>query len=161
MLPIKDYDNLYAITEDCKVFSYHTNIYLKPFLDNKGYFRVTLYKEGKPKTFLLHRLYAIAYLPTKDTSLSINHKDGNKLNNSLANLEWLTIGANTKHAYRLGLNSSKGSKNNNSKLSEESAAIIRESGKSNRELATMFSVHITTIQKIKKGKLRPTTNDCW
>jgi hypothetical protein len=65
----------------------------------------------------------------------------------------MTLSENVKHAYSTGLSSSKGSKNNNAKLTELYAQAIVVSHLSNRELAFLFDVDITTIQKVRRGKL--------
>lgn len=72
--------------------------------DRKGYRQVSLYRNGKEHHRKVHRLVAEAYIPNPDNKPCINHKDGNKLNNSVDNLEWVTYSENTIHAYRSGLN---------------------------------------------------------
>lgn len=76
-------------------------IILKPFINNCGYECVDLYKNKKVKKCKVHRLVASAFLdnPKKE----VNHKDGNKLNNSVINLEWCTHSENHKHSYANGL----------------------------------------------------------
>ena len=67
-------------------------------------YRVDLWKNGKPHTFLVSRLIATTFLEDFiDTKLTVNHKDGNRLNNNLENLEWLTRGENIKHAFENNL----------------------------------------------------------
>lgn len=70
-------------------------------LNNKGYKYVTL---DKNKKFLIHRLLAIAFIPNLENKPNINHIDGNRLNNSLDNLEWCTQQENMMHAHATGLN---------------------------------------------------------
>ena len=69
----------------------------------KRYEIVVLYKNKKPKTFPIHKLVAEYFLENPNNYYCVNHKDGNKLNNNIENLEWCTISENTKHAYDLGL----------------------------------------------------------
>lgn len=64
--------------------------------------RVCLWKDGKEKTFLVARLVASTFLGPPN-GLTVNHKDGNSLNNCIENLEWLTIEDNAKHAFDTGL----------------------------------------------------------
>lgn len=59
---------------------------LKPVLGHSGYYFVRI----KSKAYMVHRLVALAFIPTKDTLLHIDHKDGNKLNNNVDNLRWCT-----------------------------------------------------------------------
>ena len=66
--------------------------------------RVELWKEGQHKTWLVYRLIAMTFLGIpKDKKLTINHKDGNRLNNNIDNLEWLSLAENIKHGFRTGL----------------------------------------------------------
>lgn len=65
--------------------------------------RVTLWKKGKPKDFLVHRLVAYAFIPTIDGKDCINHIDGNPKNNKVENLEWCNHLENNKHAFETGL----------------------------------------------------------
>ena len=77
---------------------------LKLTINSDGYYNVKLYKNGKKKSFKVHRLLAIAFLENPKGEKYINHKDGNKTNNSLDNIEWCTSSHNVKHAYKMGLN---------------------------------------------------------
>lgn len=97
---IKDvvgYENLYMVDNEGNVFSVKKDglKLLKPLKDKKGYLIVTLYKfkEGKKKK--IHRLVLEAFMPNKNSNnLTVNHKDEDKTNNSLENLEWMTIKQN-------------------------------------------------------------------
>lgn len=63
-------------------------------------YRVTLWKDGKPKDFLVARLVATTFLENLiDTPMTVNHKDGNRLNNRIDNLEWLTRADNIKYGF--------------------------------------------------------------
>lgn len=68
--------------------------------------RVTLWKDGEGKDFLVHRLVAFAFIPTVPGKNSINHKDGNPKNNEVSNLEWCDHVENNNHAFDNGLISS-------------------------------------------------------
>lgn len=74
-------------------------------VNQNGYACVTIREPSKPKrTFRVHRLVAMAFIPNdKPASSLINHKDGNKLNNHVSNLEWCDHSANLDHAYQTGL----------------------------------------------------------
>lgn len=77
---------------------------LNPFCSNKiKYYTITLYKNKKPKNYRLHRLVAIAFIPNPNQYKEVNHKDGNKLNNNIDNLEWCSRIQNMEHAYKNGL----------------------------------------------------------
>lgn len=79
---------------------------LKNCFDN-NYYHVTLYKHGSRKMCLVHRLVATAFLKKIKGKEYINHKDGNKRNNNVNNLEWCTPSENAKHAFLIGLNITK------------------------------------------------------
>ena len=74
---------------------------LKNILNVNGYYYVYLYGNDKKERFYVHRLVAMAFIPNPKST--VNHKDGNKLNNCIDNLEWTTYGENNKHAYDIGL----------------------------------------------------------
>ena len=99
MRDIKDYEGLYAITEDGNVYSYISKKYLKPTLD-KGYYRITLYKNGKIKRYLIHRLVAEAFIPNPDNLPCVNHLDEDKKNNCVSNLEWCSYEYNNNYGTR-------------------------------------------------------------
>ena len=78
------------------------NVKLNPEETKKGYLRVDLYDEnGKRKHFKVHRLVAEAFIPNPDGKPQVNHKDGNKHNNSVTNLEWVTDSENKDHRKEL------------------------------------------------------------
>ena len=76
---------------------------LKQPRSSSGYLHVQLYKDGKSSTKLVHILVASAFIPNADNKREINHIDGNKSNNSINNLEWVTRRENLEHAYNTGL----------------------------------------------------------
>jgi len=80
------------------------NRVLKKKIDKYNSERVELWNENGHKTFLVHRLVANAFLgECEDSTLTVNHKDGNRLNNSVDNLEWMTRADNIRHGFRTGL----------------------------------------------------------
>ena len=88
MKNIEGYEGLYAITSCGKVWSYKRKKFLTPLVNGNGYMFVNLCKNGKIKNHLIHRLVAEAYIPNPDNLPQVNHKDENKTNNCLQNLEW-------------------------------------------------------------------------
>jgi hypothetical protein len=76
---------------------------LKPFISNSGYLFYNLKCNKKQKGIFLHRALCFAFKDPVIGKNFVNHKDGNKLNNDLSNLEWCTRSENTKHAYDNGL----------------------------------------------------------
>ena len=100
MKDIKGYENIYGITSCGKVWSYRNECFLKPDISNKGYLRVQLWKDGKMKHYSLHRLVADAYIPNPKKLTQVNHKDENKANNCLQNLEWCDSKYNANYGTR-------------------------------------------------------------
>lgn len=74
---------------------------LKPIKDRYGYLLVNLYKNGIVRKFLVHRLVALAFLPNPQNLPQVNHKDENKTNNCLDNLEWCDSKYNNNYGTRL------------------------------------------------------------
>lgn len=102
---IKNILTNYEISEEGIVKNSDTEQILKPSIKQNGYVEYCLYVDQKPVYELCHRLVAEAFLPKKDElSTFVNHIDGNKLNNSIENLEWVTCEENNLHAWRTGLN---------------------------------------------------------
>lgn len=95
--PIKDFEELYLIYDDGKVWSIKRKQYLKQEMMNTGYFRVSLYKNGTIYHKFVHRLLAETFIPNPDNLPCVNHKDENKQNNTLSNLEWITQKDNTNY----------------------------------------------------------------
>lgn len=81
-----------------------------------GYKCVSLSKNRKAKMKKVHVLVAQAFLENKKKGLQVNHKDGNKRNNCVYNLEWVTASENVKHAFNMGLAKAKKGMNNNRSL---------------------------------------------
>ena len=97
MKDIPNFEGKYAIDKDGNVWSYKHKKYLKQNVSN-GYLGVSLVdKQNNIKRYNVHRLVAITYLPNKEKLPCVNHKDENKLNNSLENLEWCTSYYNTHY----------------------------------------------------------------
>lgn len=71
---------------------------LKPFTNHNGYQLVHLCENGKFKEYTIHRLVAMQFIPNMHHRPTVNHKDGNKLNNRVDNLEWATYREQSIHA---------------------------------------------------------------
>lgn len=76
---------------------------MKPAVDHKGYMRISLWGSNGRKSFRIHRLVAEAFIPNEELKTEVNHKDGNKQNNVVENLEWCSARENVLHAYQSGL----------------------------------------------------------
>lgn len=112
---------------------------------------------GKKRTFRLHRLVMIAFSPIENMDeFEVNHKDGNKLNNKLDNLEWCTSSENQLHAFKTGLQKArKGSKSNFAKLNKKDIQNIfelRKQGLTQQEIAEKVGCTRSNISHILNNK---------
>lgn len=166
--PIENYEGLYEVSNKGNVRSLDrdvqykktdftmkiTGIDLKPNVLKKGYLQVGLSKSGKLKSMLVHRLVMNAFSPTTNENLQVNHIDGNKENNEVSNLEWVTAIENTNHAYDIGLRDNM--IGNNRKLTEDEVLEIiglYETGNyTQKELGNKYNVGRNTIGEILLGK---------
>lgn len=96
MKEIKNYEN-YMIDENGNVFNINTKKFLHGSIGQGGYRYYRLSKNGKKKMFYAHRLVAEYFIDNPLNLPVVNHKDGNKINNNLHNLEWVSYSDNTKH----------------------------------------------------------------
>lgn len=101
MLDVKGYEGLYGVTKDGKVYSYISNKFLKPGVERGGYLCVILCKNGKKKHYKVHRLVAMTYIENPNNYPHINHKDEDKTNNNVSNLEWCTAKYNNNYGTKL------------------------------------------------------------
>ena len=133
---------------------------LKGYIDRCGYREVLLSENGKTKSYLVHRLILATFKPVSDTeSYDVNHKNGNKLDNRLENLEWCTRSENIKHAYSTGLERKRcGEEHHAHKLTEGDVRYIkrvyikRDKLFGAVALSRRFEVDRTTIHDIIRGK---------
>lgn len=74
---------------------------LKTFQGKSGYCYLNTTIQGKKKTFLVHRMVAKTFIPNPENKPCVNHKDGNKANNRIENLEWCTYSENERHSHEV------------------------------------------------------------
>lgn len=120
---IPGFENSYLISKEGNIKSLPKDNYskgeslLKPSIKRNGYACAVLFKNTKRNYIGVHRLVALTFIPNPENKLHVNHKDGNKLNNHVENLEWMTASENQKHSYNVLLRTrQKGSENKRSKL---------------------------------------------
>jgi len=128
---------------------------LKGSLGNHGYLSITLDSRYRK---LVHRLVAEAFLAPQEYRVTINHKDGNKTNNHVSNLEWATFKQNNDHARREGLNRQHGELNNLSKYSDQFIRSIKNVHSrykpSYEELGSLFEITGCHARQIVLGITR-------
>ena len=100
-IPVKGYENLYEVSNLGRVSNYRK--VLKTYTLNSGYLAMKLVKDGGRKSVLLHRLVAEHFIPNPENKLEVNHINGDKTDNRVENLEWVTSSENKKHALNTGL----------------------------------------------------------
>ena len=100
---IPGYEGRYKISNYGKVWSNFKKDFMSISVDKDGYSRVALFKDGKQKQLQVHRLVALTFIPNPENKPEVNHKDRNKSNNNVENLEWVTQSENVAHAYRHGV----------------------------------------------------------
>ena len=127
---------------------------LRLHIKDNGYCQVELRKNSKGKHLLVHRLVAEAFLSNPQNKEQVNHKDGNKLNNNVNNLEWVTCSENAVHAFSHNLRTV----NKTYKLTPEERKYIKEHyvfrhpKYNSNALGKRFGVSGTTIMRIVNGK---------
>jgi len=125
---------------------------LKTEVMKKGYHRVKLYKDSKGKKFFIHRLVAKAFIPNPENKDTVNHKDNDKSNNKVENLEWMTNRENYEHAQENNWAlCHKGSGHPNSKLEEKDVLSIRKlrsKGIGVKEIAHRYKISDSHIYSI-------------
>ena len=114
-------------------------------------------KSGKTKCLKRCRLVAQAFIPNPNNKKYVNHRDGDKLNDAVYNLEWATKSEDSQHAHDLGLHIPLvGSDAPSAKLTEYDIPIIRrrcEAGELLKDIADDYGVHYVTIIHIRDRKI--------
>lgn len=161
---IKGYEGIYKISNLGRVLSVKSNKFLKCYDKPNKYKRVSLNINSVGKTFCVHRLVAEHFIPNPLKKLTVNHKDGNKRNSNVNNLEWATLSENMKHAFNTGLMKNvfilKGKKGENhpcAKLKDIDILMIQclnKNGFDYKMISKRFNVHSTHIGKIINLKSR-------
>lgn len=144
----------YYVTDDGRIWSERTQKYLSAQYDKNGYVKVQMRStDNKSHRYSVHRLVLENFKPVQGMDkLQVNHKDGNKLNNSLNNLEWTTCKKNINHAIE---NNLRATINGSAKLTPEQVIeIYRRSwnGENNIKLGKEFGINPDQVGRIKNKK---------
>ena len=149
-------ENLYQINRDGDVLSLTTGKIMKTRLDKDGYISLSLRNNSDGySNFSIHRMLLSTFEYRDDYELlTVNHKDGNKSNIKLNNLEWMTIQENNAHANETGLRNVKLENHPKAKLTNEDVLKIvnmLNEGRTGASIAREYGVNKSAISKIKTG----------
>lgn len=103
---IKGFERLYQVSNlgNVKSLKFGKERIVKPRKCGRGYLQVGLWKDGKVKCYKVHRLVANAFLPNPNNLTEVNHKDEDKTNNKVSNLEWMTHRDNKRYSSAKAVN---------------------------------------------------------
>lgn len=177
-VPIQGYEDLYELNESGEVRRKTKLIVckdgrrkiikgrlLKTTVGNHGYKCVTLSKDDKQKSFLIHRLIASHFMGSSldPKKTDINHKNGVKTDNRIENLEWITRGDNVRHAHEIGLHDSRKSRLRLSRLciakkisygiAGEIRFMYEVSGLSQKEIGNIYNVSQPLVGRIVRNEI--------
>ena len=164
--PVVGYEDLYAVsdigrvcrTTDGRCQKWKSGTILSLRRNPEGYPTVSLYRRDNGKTKLVHGLVAEAFIGKRKVGMQVNHRDGNKTNNDVSNLEWNTPKQNTRHAIeQLGVKYGvPGERSPHAKLTERQVRSIRreyaEGNITQAALARKFGVGYVAIHEIVRYK---------
>lgn len=153
---------MYSASNTGQIKNNITGTILKQRINSCGYFILNLSNGsvGKKRTLKVSRLVALAWIPNTDNKSQVNHIDGNKLNNTIENLEWVTASENCIHSVKNNLSPSRlGENNGHSKLTESDVKALRKdkinNGMSNKQLGVKYGIshkHAAAICEYKRWK---------
>lgn len=123
---------------------------LKQFLNKNGYMQVQLHANGKPVSLYVHRVIAICFIPNPDNLPEINHRDNNRKNNAVSNLEWCTHQYNMAYKNKFGTSPTEIQGRPVIAINFITGEIFRF--KSQREAARQLSVNLRSLSYVLKGK---------
>jgi hypothetical protein len=156
--PIVGYEGIYEISRLGEVRRIKTGRILTGYAGRDGYRRVGLTVNSETKPFLLHRLLAIAFIPNPFNYPCVNHKDEDKSNNSLSNLEWCTYRYNLNY----GTHNARANESRKKPISQYSkdGKFIRD-WNSVTDLRNETGMDITHVSSCCRGKRKSANGFCW
>ncbi len=147
----------YSVTAGGRVFStIRKGRELRPFLNGNGYLAVSLMATGatRPRKIHVHRLVAEHFIPNPNSLPTVNHKDGNKLHNHEANLEWASYSDNNKHALDTGLRNDFGETHYLASLTNDQVREIKDLSQNYtyQFIARHFGIDRRQVGRIVRGE---------
>lgn len=148
----------YKASDDGRIASFRRNpsgYILSQHKSSNGYMRVQLMRGGTGNCAGVHRFVAMAFIPNPNNLPEVNHKNGDKTDNRVENLEWVTSSQNHLHAYRvLGKQPYAKGKHfdRRAKLSPTEVRLIRSSNLGLSELSEYFGISESTVYNVRKKR---------
>lgn len=159
-LPVVGYEGIYSVSDSGNIMAMNyanTGMLrlLTPTKTSGNYWRVSLTKGGEQKTVYVHRIVMAAFVGPRPVGMQINHRNADKKDNRLSNLEYCTASENKRHASQLGL-CAHGERNGSAKLTAAQVLSIREEVtngyRNGAEVARKYGVCKSTVNRILRGK---------
>ena len=155
-----EFSGFYRISKNGEVASIQRNgtvsdqRLIKPTISTNGYMKVSLRCNGKRYTRNIHRMLAQTFIENKENLPCVNHIDGNKLNNSLLNLEWVSYSRNTQHAYDNGLTKVAKGESKSMLTNKDVLNIVKmkKDGGTLRGIAKEFGISASSVSDIVLGR---------
>jgi hypothetical protein len=141
----------YRLSSNGDIFSfkrYRNGKLISPYTDKDGYLCISLRVNGSSKAEKVHRAVAKAFIPNPDNLPQVNHKDGNKKNNNVENLEWVSNIQNQRHAWN---NNLKTIKLTVEKVSQIKAYI--KGGLRNIDISKIYNIDPSLVSNIRHNKI--------
>jgi len=155
LTPIPEYEGLYSVTRDGRIFSHRRNTWMKQQKDRKGYLQVVLTKDKKIRCFWAHRIVANTFIAPVEGKLYINHKNSVRSDNRVGNLEWCTMRENIIHGWKQGRTPVRGEKHPNTKITEKEVKAMRQEYKQGSvrqiDLAKKYGMSRPAVTNILNG----------
>lgn len=155
-LPVVGFETLYEVSDSGEVWSLRKGRLMRPYISGSGYPSLHLYADGRRTVKSVHQLVMEAFSPSD--GMQVNHKNCNKLDNRLENLEWVSPKGNISHARDHGRlcgpkNPASGERNGSVKLAVDAVVRIRAlRGKARQvDVAREFGVSQALVSKIQRG----------
>ena len=162
---IEGYENLYQISSlgNVKSLNKRKGRILKPAKNNKGYLRVGLCKQGKRKMYLVHRLVTSAFIENPNNLPQVNHKDEDKTNNAVENLEFCDAKYNNNYGTR-NIRAAESNTNNPKQVKQGKQVLCLETNKiypSLKEVQRQTGFAKSNISNACNGKLKQAYGYHW
>lgn len=151
MKDIEGFEGRYAITDEGQVWSYYLNDFMSLKPNDKGYIYATLRKNGSQKRIAVHRLVAQAFIDNPNNLPEVNHKDEDKTNNNVSNLEWCTREYNVNYGTAI----ERSTEAQRQYHPTQRAVLCIETGviyHSAQEASRQTGINNTSISKVCNGK---------